>query len=173
MRYTTAIDITELPQVYRNVNARLLYLHMTLKCGYHDDDRDLLDASIRTLAADVGITIAATRHALVVLERAHLVSKEGAKWRVTKWLMSPEVTKRVGKKKSQEAAQDATLARQFEQEAEDNMRRMDEAIRRMSTQELRQWVAELRRGESEYHGRWKLKVHPKNIEYLQHIIESR
>ena len=77
MRYTTIIDITELPSIYRNHNARLVYLHLVLKCGYHDTDRDLTDTSIRQLSAAVGLTIAATRHALLQLQAVGLLSREG------------------------------------------------------------------------------------------------
>lgn len=173
MRYTTTIDITELPQVYRNINARLLYLHMTLKCGYHDDDRDMLDASIRTLAADVGITIAATRHALVVLERAQLVKKEGSRWRVTKWLMSPEISKRVARKKPQDDAEAAKLARQWDQAAQDGQRVTEERIREMTTIELQTWIKELENGDSPYHHNVRLKACAQNINYLKRVIESR
>lgn len=173
MRYTTTIDITELPQVYRNINARLLYLHMTLKCGYHDDDRDMLDASIRTLAADVGITIAATRHALVVLERAQLVKKEGSRWRVTKWLMSPEISKRVQRKKNIDNETQESLARLMDEAEEHAKRSIEEVINSLPTRELRLWVQELKDGINSVHGGRRLKAHPKNIEYLENVLKSR
>lgn len=86
MRYTSLIDISEIPSVYRNVNARLLYVHMALKAGYHDDDRDVLETSIRILAAQTGLTISAVRHALHVLEVVQLIKREGSTWIVKKWL---------------------------------------------------------------------------------------
>ena len=61
MRYTTVIDISEMPEVYKNSTARLIYLHMSLKAGYHDADRDLVKLSIRRLSSDVGVTVSATR----------------------------------------------------------------------------------------------------------------
>lgn len=94
MRYTTIIDISEFPAIYRNRNARLLYIHMALKSGYHDDDRDVLDCSIRRLSAAVGLSISATRHALAILERAGLVTKDGIKWRVKKFVLEQKITSR-------------------------------------------------------------------------------
>lgn len=50
MRYTTIVDISEYASLYRNHNARLVYLHLALRSGYHDNDRDLIDVSVRRLA---------------------------------------------------------------------------------------------------------------------------
>ena len=74
MRYTTIIDISEIQPIYRNVNARLVYLHLVLKSGYHDNDRDLVSISLRRIAAEVGLTLSATRHAISQLEKAQLLS---------------------------------------------------------------------------------------------------
>lgn len=87
MRYTTVIDISEFPALYRNHNARLVYLHLSLKSGYHDDDRDLIDISIRSLAAAVGLTVSATRHSLRVLEQAEMITRDGQRWRVRKFFL--------------------------------------------------------------------------------------
>ena len=56
MRYTTIIDIAQCPEIYRNINARLTYLHMVLTCGYHDNDKGLVRKSVRQLSAETGIT---------------------------------------------------------------------------------------------------------------------
>ena len=93
MRYTTVIDITNLA-LYRNQNARLVYLHLCLVAGYHDNDRDLVALSIRNLAWRVGLTLSATRHAIARLTAAGLVKREGPTWRVTKWIQEGEITKR-------------------------------------------------------------------------------
>lgn len=126
MRYTTLIDISELPTVYRNINARLLYLHMALRAGYHDDDRDVLETSIRILSAQTGLTISAVRHALHVLEGVQLIRKEGPAWIVKKWLPMqttsprPKVTQ-----KQLDAAQDEAKirARQERKEELERLRR--------------------------------------------------
>lgn len=94
MRYTTVIDISEMPEIYRNTTARLIYMHMSLKAGYHDSDRDLVTLSIRRLSADVGVTVSATRHALHLLERCGLLTREGQLWRVRKWVEEQTITTR-------------------------------------------------------------------------------
>lgn len=101
MRYTTIIDISEFPLLYRNPNIRLLYLHLCLKSGYHDYDRDILDISIRQLASDVGLTLSATRHALHILKTSSLISMEGSTIRVKKWLMDEKISKRSKNKKDE------------------------------------------------------------------------
>lgn len=126
MRYTTLIDISELPSVYRNVNARLLYLHMALRAGYHDDDRDVLETSIRILSAQTGLTISAVRHALHVLEGARLIKKEGSAWIVKKWLPMQTTSPRPkATQKQLDAAQDEAKirARQERKEELERLRR--------------------------------------------------
>lgn len=105
MRYTTVIDLTDIPLLYRNRNIRLVYLHMALKCGYHDSDRDLIDTSVRRLSADVGISVSAVRHALHLLEAAHLIERQGTMWSVRKWLPSDTISPRASEKPSKEAAE--------------------------------------------------------------------
>lgn len=126
MRYTTLIDISEIPSVYRNVNARLLYVHMALKAGYHDDDRDVLETSIRILAAQTGLTISAVRHALHVLEGVQLIRKEGSAWIVKKWLPMQTTSPRPkATQKQLDAAQDEAKirARQERKEELERLRR--------------------------------------------------
>lgn len=94
MRYTTLIDISEYTSLYRNHHARLVYLHMVLKSGWHDTDRDILDMSIRRIAYGTGLTISATRHALEVLQKAQLVTRQGPVWNVKKWTIQDQVTPR-------------------------------------------------------------------------------
>lgn len=114
MRYTTVIDITEISDVYKNATARLIYLHMSLKAGYHDADRDLVKLSIRRLSADVGVTVSATRHALHQLERAGLLTREGELWRVKKWVEEQQITTRA-KTKREMQEQIQRLERQRQQ----------------------------------------------------------
>lgn len=114
MRYTTVIDITEISDVYNNATARLIYLHMSLKAGYHDVDRDLVKLSIRRLSADVGVTVSATRHALRQLERAGLLTREGDLWRVKKWVEEQQITTRA-KTKREMQEQIQRLERQKQQ----------------------------------------------------------
>lgn len=99
MRYTTVIDISEMPEIYRNMTARLIYMHMSLRAGYHDSDRDLVTLSIRRVAAEVGVTVSATRHALHLLERSGLISREGQLWRIKKWVEEQTITTRAKTKR--------------------------------------------------------------------------
>lgn len=114
MRYTTVIDISEMSEVYRNTTARLIYMHMCLKAGYHDADRDLVRLSIRRVSADVGVTVSATRHALRLLERVGLLTKEGELWRVKKWVEEQQITTRA-KTKREMQEQIQRLERQRQQ----------------------------------------------------------
>lgn len=94
MRYTTIIDLTEYPALYNNINVRLVYMHMVLKSGYHDNDRDLCSLSVRRLANEVGITISAVRHALRMLSAYGMVHDLGTMRSVTKWCVSGPITAR-------------------------------------------------------------------------------
>lgn len=115
MRYTTLIDISEMSILYRNINVRLVYLHLTLKAGYHDTDRDIVDISVRRLSSEVGISISATRHALKVLESSALLRYEGNAIIVKKWLVEDSITPRKQPKKSAKSV-DMDDARQWQQE---------------------------------------------------------
>ena len=94
MRYTTIIDISQMGEIYRNPNVRLVYLHLVLKSGYHDDDRDLTDISLRRLSMEAGLTVSATRHAIRILTKSGLLKRQGRTWTVLKWVMTPEITSR-------------------------------------------------------------------------------
>lgn len=118
MRYTTVIDISEQSALYRNVNCRLVYLHLALRSGYHDTDRDMIDISIRTLAWQVGITVSATRHALETLQRYHLLTRQGKLWIVKKWTIQESITARP-KTQRQQRAQDDEEQRRRQREKEE------------------------------------------------------
>lgn len=129
MRYTTIIDITEQPEVYRNPAARLLYLHLVLKSGYHDDDRDTIGTSIRRISADTGITVSAARHALRLLEASGLVNRKGPRWSVVKWVMTKEITARPKQGARSRAAEAAS-------ERERQQRTIELAYRRKSQEDF-------------------------------------
>lgn len=122
MRYTTIIDISQAPEVYRNQNVRLVYLHLVLKSGYHDHDRDLVRISIRSLAAQVGLTVAAVRHAIAVLTKWKLLQRAGSYYLVRKWVPEQPVTSRAKTAKQQQqlnlAAQRRADEERREREAE-------------------------------------------------------
>lgn len=133
MRYTTIIDLSEFPAVYRNKNVRLVYLHLVLKSGYHDNDRDLIDISIRNLACGVGLSVSATRHALHILEQAHMIRRSGPLWHVRKFIIEQEISPRA--KTQKEAKKKAAAAAEQQASQELNIRLDEERERR---QNLRQ-----------------------------------
>lgn len=113
MRYTTVIDIMDIPSVRRCRSASWLYYVMAMKCGYHDEDRDVLDMSLTRLAAVSGLTVSAVRHALNVLTRANLVRRNGQTWTVRKWLPEQAITARPKTKRQEKAVE---LQREEERE---------------------------------------------------------
>lgn len=93
MRYTTLVDITEMP-CYRSTSARLLYLHLVCRAGYHKEDRDQVRASIRGLAYSVGLTLSATKHALALLKADGLVRWDAGIFYVTTFVQPVLAAKR-------------------------------------------------------------------------------
>lgn len=75
MRYTTIIDITECPQIYSCLSARIIYLHLVLKAGWGERNQDYCRCSIRQLQGDLGLTFAAVRHGLQVLEKYGMIRR--------------------------------------------------------------------------------------------------
>lgn len=69
-KYITIKDI-KATSAWHNVNARLLYLH--LACSMDVCSR-VYARSVRGMAADTGMTVAAIRHALEALEAARLIA---------------------------------------------------------------------------------------------------
>lgn len=115
MRYTTVIDISENRQLYANHNAVLVYLHLCLRAGYHDHDRDMVSISIRNLARDTGVTVSACRHALKLLMSAGLLTRTAGTWTVKKWVEEQKITTRaMTKRDMQEQIQ--ALERKMQQE---------------------------------------------------------
>lgn len=126
MRYTTIIDITAAPW-YRNKNVVLVYVHMTMTCGYHDADRDLYTRSLRSLTADCGVSFAAVRHALKILQRDKMISREGSAWRVLKWIPGDSQTIS-SRPKTQKAKKERDIAAErAAQEAERDAQRAKRA----------------------------------------------
>lgn len=116
MRYTTIIDITEYPDIYRNPNARFIYLHMVLKSGYHDDDRDQYRQSIRRIGYDLGMTLSAVRHSLKVLQKAGLIVHENGCFYVKKFVLEKTITPRVRSEKKKKEAENRERERQIQEE---------------------------------------------------------
>ena len=141
MRYTTVIDINStyeyeemtLKQTAEHTRAYIkIYLHLALKSGYHDTDRDMIDISLRNLAWQVGITVSATRHALAMLQRYHLLTRQGNMWTVKKWTVQDTITARP-KSQRQQRLQDDEEARRKQREREERQ----EAAARQEREQLR------------------------------------
>lgn len=91
MRYTTIIDVRNLSW-YRNPSARLVYIHLVMTAGWHDDDRDIARISYRRLAIEVGLTLSATRHALHQLTTTGMITATDKGWMVKKWEIPKDIT---------------------------------------------------------------------------------
>lgn len=126
MRYTTVIDVREVPSVARNANAMLLYFHLALAAGYHDDDRDVVRRSIRALAADTGLTVSAVRHATAVLERCALVERKEGTLKVKKWLPEKPITARTKSQAAQKRAEARAQEQRDREQREETTRREKE-----------------------------------------------
>ena len=146
MRYTTVIDISEFPQIYRNLNARLLYIHMALKAGYHDDDRDVCRQSIRNLAADVGITVSAVRNALLQLEKSGLISRGSDCWIVKKWVATETPSPRTQATVAKKAAGLSDAMRKLDQENEERSRQIMLWIHASTSNDISELVEKLESG---------------------------
>ena len=131
MRYTTIIDITEYPTIYRNVNARLVYLHLVLKSGYHDHDRDLLTMSFRRLSAETGLSLSAIRHAINCLVKANLLTRQGELWLVKKWIIEQKISTR-----ARTARQQKQIDIEAERRRQNEAREREDEILRLRREQL-------------------------------------
>ena len=118
MRYTTIIDISQVPAIYKSENLRLVYLHLCLTCGYHDDDKGLLRQSLRQMASEVGCTMSALRHALKQLEKWQLVKRYRGKLYVRNWCEERPITTPAKRARKAKAEQAEDTARQIREEQE-------------------------------------------------------
>lgn len=98
MRYTTIIDITEMRRVWMNPNTSRLYMYLCMKSGYHDDDRDVIRQSGRTLALDTGLSYSAVRNAMLQLLKCGLIRKDGQSLKVVKFVVEQSISRRPRKR---------------------------------------------------------------------------
>lgn len=132
MRYTTIIDIRDIPAIWNNANCSRVYLYMCLAAGWQDYNRDIVSISIRQLAGSCRITPAAARNALVQLEKAGLIRKSaGSIYMVVKWIAEMTVTPRNKTQRQQQAAEaearrqeEARLRDQEREKAAENVRKL-------------------------------------------------
>lgn len=173
MRYTTIIDISDIPEVYRNQAARLLYIHMALCAGYHDEDRDLVKQSLRVMAWRSGLTLSAVRHALGLLQRSGLVSKDGDAWRIKKWFVDTPPTPRRQPKDRKAAHEAASLVDRYDEELRKWRENVERAVREMTRDELAAWLDELRDGRSLRHHGAQLTATERNIAWLEGVVKQK
>lgn len=128
MRYTTIIDISEYPQLYRSESVRLVYLHLVLKSGYHDNDRDMCGVSIRRLSMETGLTISATRHALQLLEKYAMIRRQGSMTQVRKWVVEQPITSRA-RTAAQAKRKEIRQAEEIDRERRDKQRMAEQKKR--------------------------------------------
>lgn len=173
MRYTTVIDISELQGLYRNKNARLVYLHLALKSGYHDDDRDTISVSIRSLARDADVSVSAVRHALLQLEKNGLLQHDGERWRVKKWILDTTPTPRPKKEQAKDITNAGQMVQRRDAEAEQYARKQEAAIAACTREELTKWIAELEEGRSLRHRGVSIKASENNINYMKSVLQTK
>ena len=171
MRYTTVIDIMDFPQIYRNLHARLVYIHMALKAGYHDDDRDICRLSIRNLAADVGITVSATRNALLQLEKAGLISKSSDFWIVKKWVATETPSPRTQATVAKKAAGLSDAIRKNDEDQEERSRQIYEWIRTSSRNDIKALVDKLKGGKMARINGQRIYPSAKSIEWFENQLK--
>lgn len=172
MRYTTVIDISENRPLYANHNVRLVYLHLALKAGYHDEDRDQLKISIRALAADVGVSVSATRHALAQLMGAGLLERRQDKWLVKKWILDTPPTPRPKKTQSAATKAQGNIGQRYEDEMREYQQRVMAAVRACTKEELEQWLKELEDGRSVKHHGAQIRANEQNTEWLRNVLKK-
>lgn len=172
MRYTTVIDISEYPNIYRNDHAKSIYLHMALKCGYHDDDRDQLNISIRNLAWATGNTLSATRHALKVLQDAGLIARTGDVWTVRKWCSPPPPTPRTKATTAKSGSEDSKLGQKLDQQVNEYQQKVLQAIRDCTREELLEWLHELEEGYSRRHKGVSIASNRATIDWFRNLLKS-
>lgn len=173
MRYTTVIDITDFPQIYRNINARLVYIHMALKAGYHDDDRDVCRLSIRSLSSDVGITVSATRNALQQLEKSGLISRGSDSWIVKKWVQMDAPTPRTQKSVANKNSGLAEQIRKNDQELEERSRQIFEWVRSSSREQIQELVTKLENGKMARINGQRVYPSEKSIEWFRNQLRRQ
>lgn len=173
MRYTTIIDISDMPEVYRNRTARLLYIHLALAAGYHDEDRDQVRQSLRVMALRAGLTLSAVRHALALLQRAGLVSKDGDVWKVKKWFVDTPPSPRRQPKDRRAAHEASSVADKYDDELRKWRENVERAVREMTRADLLAWLDELRDGRSLRHHGAQLTANERNIAWLEGVIKQK
>lgn len=173
MRYTTIIDITEFAGVWASASCRELYLYMVLKSGWHDDDRDMIRASIRQMSAATGLTKSAVEHAIRQLTKAGLLAREGQAYRVTKWTLQPKPSPRPRQDQQRSVAANSDVARQWEMQLEESRRRLIHVVSNITKEEGLQWIQEVEDGRYLKHGGCTLPRRKDWLEWLKKEVAKK
>lgn len=178
MRYTTLIDIREQPRIYGNIHARLVYLHMVLAAGYHDNDRDMLRYSIRSLAADVGCSVSAVRHALLVLQKSGLLTRHGDLWQVQKFVLPEDITPRPKTQRKQKEQEIKQVRQDQDAAREKEMHRQKEERERLQQQGKTPFMAyyeiqQAKAAAGDIDAQTAVKKYKKQYEIQQQAINKR
>lgn len=173
MRYTTIIDITEFPAIWSSASCRTLYLHLVLKSGWHDDDRDIIRSSIRQLSANTGLTKSAVEHAIRQLTKAGLLDKVGQAYRVTKWTLQPKPSPRPRQDQQRAAAASSDVARKWEEQLEESRRRLIHTVSTITKEEGLQWIQEVEDGRYLKHGGCTLPRRKDWLEWLKKEVAKK
>lgn len=166
MRYTTIIDVTEIPDIWRNPNVTRLYFYMAMRCGYHDDDRDQLRISIRNLAYAAGLTLSACRHALKVLQKFELVSPMEDHYQVKKFLLETKPTSRT----QRSTGAGGTIIEVEKSEQDLRLKAIKKAVKSCSRQEAVAWLDELQNGIVKTHYGAQIPATQEWIKWLSKLI---
>lgn len=144
MRYTTVIDVTEIADIWRNPNISRLYFYMAMKCGFHDNDRDLIKISLRVLAGQTGLTLSACRHAVKVLQAHGLLTIENEKFRVTKFILDKKPTSRTQRNTTSSGVEEMRERQRLQElEKERLLREKKELLHAISADECREIIERL------------------------------
>lgn len=170
MRYTTHISVTEIPEIWRNHNATRLYFWMTDICGYHDDDRDMLTASLRRMALACGLTLDAVRHAVGLLQRHGLISRDGKGWRVTKYVIDQKPTART-QAKAKGKTDTASITRLLD-DRERRQRAIEDGCRAATLQQAREWLEVMEQGRTVTIGGERVRPTAEWLAWLRRGIDA-
>lgn len=174
MRYTTIIDISEMPELYRNLNTRAVYLHLVLKSGYHDADRDKSKLSIRRLAAESGLTVSAVRNALQQLEKASMIERlSDGTTIVRKWILEMKPTTRTKATTSSGGSDYEKRIEEYERERKERLNKLIQVLEEMSLDDVRQWKNELSEGVSKRHHGQQINATTENVKWLEKWIDKK
>lgn len=163
-----------MPDLYRNLNTRAVYLHLVLKSGYHDEDRDKSKLSIRRLAAETGLTVSAVRNAFQQLEKAAMIERSSdGTTTVRKWILEPKPTARTKATTSVGGSDYDKRMEEYERERKERLNVLLQVLEDMSLDDVKQWQKELSEGTSRRHHGQQINATTDNVKWLQKWIDKK